>query len=82
MKILARHKWFPNVLITESVDSSGYIRRFTATIKGWRGWKIYEGTVSDRPNIANEVKRVVQEILDLIEAGDEEVFRKKGYFLK
>ncbi|GAH70952.1 unnamed protein product, partial [marine sediment metagenome] len=42
-KILARHRWVVGATITESlVDEDRNIRRFTATIRGWRNFKIYE----------------------------------------
>lgn len=88
MKILARHKWVSGAVITESVDDkkstidTSY-RRFTATIRGFQNWKIFEGLLRD--NIAEEIIKEVKRIRDLIDKGkgfDEEVFNYKGYFLK
>ena len=43
-KILARHKWTYGATITESVErEEGKIRRFTATIRGFQNWLLYEG---------------------------------------
>jgi hypothetical protein len=84
IKVLARHKWVHGATITESEDTTkdGEIawRRFTATIRGWRGWKIYEGFC--REGIGEEVRRCVEEIKTKIDAGEETVFHHKGYFLK
>jgi len=72
-KILARHGWVVGATITESlVDEDRNIRRFTATIRGWRNFKIYEGNDIDTDFIINKVK----EIRNKIDAGDETVFQK------
>jgi len=72
-KILARHRWVVGATITESlVDEDRNIRRFTATIRGWRNFKIYEGNDVDTDFIINKVK----EIRNKIDAGDETVFQK------
>lgn len=46
-KILARHsRWVNKCVISESVldsDDTPSIRRFTATIDGWTGFRLYEG---------------------------------------
>lgn len=85
MKILARHKWVSGATITESVDETKpkrktSYRRFTATIRGFQNWKIYEGYLSEETD--ENVKRVVEEIRDRIDANDEGVFLIKDYFLK
>ena len=69
MKILARHKWVDGAVITESAGDYG-IRRFTATIRGWKNWKIYEGTSWN----VKEIIKTVQSIRDRIDAGDDSVF--------
>ena len=44
MKVLARHKIADDIRITESTDGGDpEYRKFTATIKGWQGWKLYIG---------------------------------------
>ena len=70
-KILARHHWVVGAVITEScrVGDEGY-RRFTATIRGSRNWKIWQG----RTPPAERIMRRVQEIRDRIDAGDESVW--------
>ncbi len=86
MKILARHKWVAGAVITESVDKEreGYkdisFRRFTATIEGFRNWKIYEGYLNE--NTAEKVKEMVKYIQNRIKNGNEEIFKFKGYFIK
>ncbi len=86
MKILARHKWVLGAVITESVDEKreGYknisYRRFTATIRGFRNWKIYEGYITE--HTAYRVKKMVEKIRDYIDKGDESIFKHKGYFLE
>ena len=79
-KILARHKWVEGVTITESahLEDSTH-RKFTATIRGFRNWKIYKGQPSDV--LSKKIQSKVIEIRDLIDAGNNEVFYKKGWFL-
>lgn len=72
MRILARHKWVSGATITESVSGDGTIRRFTATIRGWRNFKIFEGKL--QYNTSKLVRAKVSEIRDRIDAGDESVF--------
>jgi len=72
-QILARHRWVSGATITESlIDEDKNIRRFTATIRGWRNFKIYEGNNVNTDFIVNKVK----EIRDKIDIGDETVFIK------
>lgn len=77
MKVIARHKWVAGATITESVSSDGWTRRFTATIRGYRSWKIWEGDmrlieVSPVQYVIDKVK----EIRNRIDANDESVFVK------
>lgn len=74
-KILARHKdWVAGCTITESYNiHDDSLRRFTATIRGWRGFLIYEGKVTIG-GVAIQEK--VREIRDKIDSGDEQVFYK------
>jgi len=78
-KILARHKWVAGATITESVrrddatDENGVsIRRYTATIRGFRNWMIYEGPAGE--GIVNRIIKHVSEIRDKIDSGDDTVF--------
>ena len=73
IKILARHKWVSGATITESiVNEDKNIRRFTATIRGWRNFKIWEG---NGENLDTDfiIKKVV-DIRTKIDCGDETVF--------
>jgi len=74
-KKLAVHNWVSGCKITES-EKQGTgdvcIRRFTATIRGWRNFRIYEGELKE--GIAKQVKEKVREIRDRIDSGDEKVF--------
>ncbi len=75
-KIIARHNnWVAGSKITESFSLIDVrIRRFTATIEGWRNWKIYEGPVNDE--IINSVITKVKNIRDRIKSGDKTVFEE------
>jgi len=85
MKILARHKWISGTTITESVDDNKStkgksFRRFTATIRGFRNWKIYEGFLEG--DTAQRIFDTVKHIKDCIDNKDEGIFYHRGYFLK
>lgn len=75
---LAVHKWIVNAKITESVGHRNYdgisYRRFTATICGFRNWKIAEGGASE--TLIAFVVEQVQKIRDRIENGDQAVFNR------
>ena len=73
MKIIARHKKvIAGAVITESCNDDDTVHRYTATIRGWRNWVIYEGKV-DRDTFGWVVQRV-REIRDRIDEGDDRVF--------
>ena len=79
MKILARHKWLVGCTITESDDENKgtktqAYRRFTATIRGWRNWLIFEGLVTH--DTQGLVIDKVKSIRDRIDRGDESVFNR------
>lgn len=75
-KILARHKWVAGCTITESIcRSNARTRRYTATIRGWQNWKIYEGQIFDT-TVAQIIGKV-KGIRLRIDAGDETVFHVK-----
>jgi len=82
MRILARHKnWVSGAKITESIARKNpRYRRFTATICGFSGWKIYQGLLAF--NTAEKVVDKVRDIRNSIESGDESVFYHKGYWIK
>jgi len=79
-KVLARHKWAEGATITESVDEKdSRIRRFTATIRGYRNWRIWRGRVDSLefdPRLS--VLEPVKAIAARIDANDETVFHEKG----
>ena len=82
MKIIARHKWVSGCTITESHEDRGGDRqyiRFTATIRGWRNWIIFEGFA--RYDMPADVVYKVMEIRKLIDSGDEKIFDVKGPFI-
>ena len=73
MKIIARHKWVSGATITESYDEKNdKIRRFTATIRGFQNWKIFQGELTDETT--KTVIADVKAIRDRIDAGDEAIF--------
>ena len=74
-EVLARHKWVAGATITESckITDSSY-RCFTATIRGWKNFKIFEGEIDF--GIAEKVKEKVTEIRNRIDDNDESVFNE------
>jgi hypothetical protein len=79
MKVIGRHNWITGATITE-LSNENNTRRFIATIRGWRNWKIYEGQPFDE--MGEAVRQVVLSIRDRIDRGDESVFNHSGYFIK
>lgn len=75
-KIIARHKWVSEAIITESINETEKLVRFTATIFGWRNWKIWEGKLNESM-ISQYVQQKVMGIRDKIKSGDEEIFNKE-----
>ena len=72
-KVIARHKWLIGCTITESYNPQDEThRRFTATIRKWQNWKIWEGKLED--GITEKIRIVVMQIRDKIDAGDEKKF--------
>ena len=77
MRAIARHKFVAGATITESCDKQDdTMRRFTATIRGWRNWTIYQGRVEG--DTLGFVISKVKEIRDRIDAGDETVFSEEA----
>ncbi len=75
MKILARHKkWVEGATITESYDEGKELTRFTATIRGFRNWKIWQGNFDDNDKIVCFITEKVIKIKSRIDVGDESVF--------
>ena len=83
-RVLARQRWVAGAIITESIrrddatENGISIRRFTATIRGLRNWKIYEGPTG--PDVVNFVVNTVREIRDRIDAGDKTVLEEPNEF--
>ena len=77
---LLPREWLLGATITESYldDPAVNLRRFTATIRGWRNWKMYEGVLYH--GLADKVAERVREIRDRIDAGDESVFNENQVF--
>jgi len=74
MKIIARHRWVAGAVITESHSDDDELVRFTATIRGWRNWKIYEGGWFK--GLAEAVCERFKKIRDAIDRGDQQIFLK------
>jgi hypothetical protein len=74
--VLARHKWVAGAVITESMSNKDdRLRRYTATIRGFRNFKIYEGLPIN--NLSQIIVDQVKSIRDKIDSGDESVFDKQ-----
>ena len=85
MKIIARHKWLVGCMITESHDEAKSTDdkvycRFTATIRGWRNFVIYEGFCF--AGMAEDIMTKVRKIRDKIDVGDDSVFLKSERILE
>lgn len=81
-RILARHTdWILDAKITESSHSETELHRFTATICGWRNWKIATSEPYTRL-VAEQVIAKVRAIRDRIQAGDESVFDEPNVFVE
>jgi hypothetical protein len=75
--ILARHKWVSGTTITESISNiDTHNRRFTATIRGWGNFVIYEGPLDSVLEISKLVQLQVMKIRDRIDSGDMTVFNE------
>jgi hypothetical protein len=80
--IIGRHKWVEGCLITEShsnwrIGKTSY-RRFTATIRGFRNFKILEGFCG--LFTTDEIITKVKKIRDRIDKGDDTVFREENKY--
>ena len=80
--VIARHKRVDGAVITESTlpdDSRGRaVGRFTATVRGWRGFKICEGPLRGYTT-TDQVVKTVTAIRDRIDGQDESVFTDKAF---
>jgi hypothetical protein len=82
-QVLGRHNgWVAGAKITESmlIDSVTGFRRYTATIRGWTNFHIWQGDTyyKDMKERIEEIKRRVEVIKERIDKGDESVFAEKG----
>jgi hypothetical protein len=77
-QVVARHhNWAVGCTISEAhqYQKDNTVRvRYTATILGFKNWKIYEGKFIN--NIANEVAARVRDIRNRIDSGDQNVFNE------
>ena len=69
-RILARHRWVVGALITESVNDDSTAYRYTATVRGYRNWKVFEGRGG--PGYLDLIIRIVRAIRDQIDADGED----------
>jgi len=71
-RLLARDAgWVAGATVSEHVNDDN-TRRFTATIRGWQKWFLWEGDGRETPLDALIAK--VREIRDRIDANDDTVF--------
>lgn len=78
--VVARHRWLVGCKITESQSGNPPRVRFTATIRGWRGWTLYEGHY--HPGLTDMIIDLAGAIRDRIDTGDETVFHKEALRVK
>ena len=81
-KVIAHHHWIAGATITESYNADNETeRRFTATIRGFRNWKIRQdkNTPDCAATVADVIGRV-KVIRDRIDAGDESVFNEPNEY--
>jgi len=77
-KILARHRWVADATITESYDTNEEFRvthrRFTATVDGYRNFRIYDGELED--GLVKRIIAKVESIKTRIRSGDETILHE------
>ena len=80
-KLLARHRNVNGAEIREYIDmnSDGWVRRYTATIRGYQNWFIAAGALRRGDYTFQQVIDRVRDIRDKIDAGDKDVFHKNLY---
>ena len=80
-RIIARHQWVAGAKITESISAAdNAVRRFTATIRGWQNWKIYQGDTRSL-YVLDWIIHTVRSIRERIDAGDETVFAEPNEYV-
>ncbi|MBM3130801.1 MAG: hypothetical protein FJ009_19515 [Chloroflexi bacterium] len=81
-KVLGRHRWVTGATVIELVDQASAVpmRRFVATIRGWRNWRVWQGDPSEQgcAELVRLVKARVTAIRDRIDANDDSVFHEPG----
>jgi hypothetical protein len=86
VKVGIYYDWVANATITETVSDEirvnekgtpRSVRRFTATVNGWRGFFICEGTCDTIS--PKEVQKEVESIRERIDSGDQSVFNDPKY---
>ena len=78
-RIIGRHRWVSGAVISESYSlADDRIRRYSATIRGWRNWKLFEGETC--PEIVTIIQERVRTIRDRIDADDKNVFSEPNNF--
>lgn len=80
-KLLARHSNIAGAEIREYLDqnSEGWVRRYVATIRGYRNWFIASGCLRRGDYTFQQVVDRVGEIRDKIDQGNEDVFYSNRY---
>lgn len=64
-------KWVSGVTFSEYINDENTVR-FTATIRGWQGWFLWQGNGRYTP--LGLIIEKAREIRDRIDSGDESVF--------
>ena len=79
-RILARHKWVVGALITESVNDDSSAYRYTATIRGYRNWKIFEAKGGpDTLPLIIRIVRAIRNQIDVLGEGCEAFMATNEY---
>ena len=76
-RLLARHKWVAGAAISEYYNETTEERRFTATIRGYGNWCLYQGpaTSATTPYVICRTRN----IRDRIDDKDQTVFTEKHH---
>jgi hypothetical protein len=80
--VLARHKWVSGAVITEQCNAASTCKRCTATIRGFRNWRLWEGDYGAAQAKVKEIISTVRKIVERVDADDEAVFQETGYLVK
>ena len=71
-RVIGRHKWVAGCTISESVNQDDTVRRYIATIKGSRNWRLYEGP--GMPGLTVKLMAVVMYVRDHMDEKDADIF--------